>query len=503
MLRVMVVDDEPMILGGIVSILKQQAPELPLVIEKAGDGIEGVELAERFLPDLVITDLHMPEMDGFEMVEQLQAKALCKRFAILTGYDDFEYARKALRYNAVDYLLKPVNKQELIGLVKKVQEEKLKETEARLKTGYLKIREMMVNGTSPDEALMEKEEADALFGCADQSHYTVIALRTRSLSAWNGDADLVERDPKLTAVLPLRYVFRSHHGNEIILLAYGPAESVADWSRVREALPASVCRVGISETAAGWEHLHGQYLQAQFGMFASKHFPEKAQAMRPIDYRKQFAAMEAVENLLHTQPAEERRLRIKRYVAEFAGGSDNARELFPIYVQTLFYLQSFLEIQGQQHWKQFAGVLFAEEKFDVSNADALEGKLEGIVNDILETESLVASAPETHSTKHSMQKLLQYIHDHYHEDVSLDQIAEVTGLHPNYVSALFKKETGSTFIQYLQSYRVDRAKELIHAYPALSLEKIAVRVGYQHIGYFFRVFKKYAGCTPGQYREQA
>jgi len=478
------------------------APELPLVIEKAGDGIEAVELAERFLPDLVITDLHMPEMDGFEMVEQLQAKALCKRFAILTGYDDFEYARKALRYNAIDYLLKPVNKQELIGLVKKVQEEKSKETEVRLKTGYLKIREMMVNGASPDEAMMEKEEADALFGFADRTHYTVIALRTRSLSAWNGEADFVERDAELAALLPQRYAFRSHYGNEIILLAYGPAECGADWSRVREALPASVCRVGISETTAGWEHLHGQYLQAQLEMFASKHFPGKASGIRPIDYRKQIEGMEAVENLLHTQPAEVRRGRIQRYVAEFAGGSDNTHKLFSIYVQTLFYLQLFLEFQGQ-HVKQVAGALFAEEIFDFPDADALEAKLNEIVDRILDTASLSAPAPEAHSTKHSMQKLLQYIHDHYHEDVSLDQIAAVTGMHPNYVSALFKKETGSTFIQYLQSYRVDRAKELIHAYPALSLEKIAVRVGYQHIGYFFRVFKKYAGCTPGQYREQA
>ena len=97
----------------------------------------------------------------------------------------------------------------------------------------------------------------------------------------------------------------------------------------------------------------------------------------------------------------------------------------------------------------------------------------------------------------NVRKIIHYIDEHYAKDVSLDQISEHVYLHPNYISSLFKKETGLTFIQYLHLYRIRKAKELMLRDPELSFQRISEQVGYENVRHFFNVFKKFSGGTPG------
>lgn len=118
-MRILIVDDEPIILGGLVKIIREAAPA-GTEIREAGDAFEALQLMREYLPDVTVTDLHMPEKDGFAMMEEAREGSLCERFIILTGYDDFEYARRALRSGVVDYLLKPVDKQEMAALLGRI-----------------------------------------------------------------------------------------------------------------------------------------------------------------------------------------------------------------------------------------------------------------------------------------------------------------------------------------------------------------------------------------------
>jgi len=118
----MIVDDDQVIVNGLVSIIKKSEITKAEIIT-AFDGIDALEKLKGEGADLIITDIKMPGMDGLELVKKAKELKYCDRFVILTGYDEFEFARKAIRYQVNDYLLKPVNKTELLEIIHKVEKE--------------------------------------------------------------------------------------------------------------------------------------------------------------------------------------------------------------------------------------------------------------------------------------------------------------------------------------------------------------------------------------------
>ena len=121
MMRVMVVEDEEMIRKGIVMAVDWAALDC-IVVGEAANGEEGLAAAERYSPNLIITDVRMPRMDGIEMMRRLRERDCTAHFIVLTAYDEFDYARSALRYGAVDYLLKPFRDQDLVAAIARVRE---------------------------------------------------------------------------------------------------------------------------------------------------------------------------------------------------------------------------------------------------------------------------------------------------------------------------------------------------------------------------------------------
>lgn len=123
MMKLMIVDDEPYILEGLSKMIKS-ASTCCSQIEEAVDALEALNKMSQFRPDIVITDLNMPEKDGIELIEEAREAGYCDCFVVLTGYEDFEYARKAIHAGVVEYLLKPINQEEIITLLETLAEEK-------------------------------------------------------------------------------------------------------------------------------------------------------------------------------------------------------------------------------------------------------------------------------------------------------------------------------------------------------------------------------------------
>ncbi|RKP56285.1 response regulator [Cohnella endophytica] len=118
MLKLLIVDDEPIILAGIKDLIEQANTPFDR-ITTACDGIEAIEMLEYFQPDLIITDIQMPGMNGLEFIRQAKAKGF-NRFIILSGYDMFDYAQNAIRLQVVEYLLKPINESQLHELLRRL-----------------------------------------------------------------------------------------------------------------------------------------------------------------------------------------------------------------------------------------------------------------------------------------------------------------------------------------------------------------------------------------------
>lgn len=137
-MKILIVDDEPLILQGLVKIVKEAAPVQTEVIA-GNNAYEALELMKNNKPDVTLTDLNMPEIDGFELIHEAKQHDLCQRFIILTGYDEFEYARKAIRAGVVDYLLKPINKDEIAALLHQIFKELPKDADSDYRHHAAKI----------------------------------------------------------------------------------------------------------------------------------------------------------------------------------------------------------------------------------------------------------------------------------------------------------------------------------------------------------------------------
>jgi len=125
MLKLLLVDDEPVIRNGLSHMIGNEKG-LESQIRGASDGIEALYMLDTFQPDLLITDIHMPEMDGLQLIQEAQKRNV-KRFVVLSGYDEFNYAQQAIRLQVLDYLLKPIHQKELSALLHRTAEEVEKE----------------------------------------------------------------------------------------------------------------------------------------------------------------------------------------------------------------------------------------------------------------------------------------------------------------------------------------------------------------------------------------
>ncbi|MCF7754051.1 response regulator [Paenibacillus xylanexedens] len=164
MLKLLIVDDEPIILEGLRDMIEEEKTAFRKIIT-ARDSIEALERIELARPDLIITDIHMPEIDGLELIRRAQQKDI-KRFIILTGHDVFDYARKAVKLQVIEYLLKPINQVELAEVLKRTACELIQERE---------ILEM--SGNPPEEmGTSQNEHIKLLKAYIEQSYMKDISL---------------------------------------------------------------------------------------------------------------------------------------------------------------------------------------------------------------------------------------------------------------------------------------------------------------------------------------
>ena len=152
-MRVLIVEDEVKIRMGISRLISMHTEHT--VVGEAKNGQEGLEMAEHFHPDLIISDIRMPVMDGLEMLQKITERGARSHFVILSGYSEFDYAQQALRYGADDYLLKPLAPEDVTELLTKIQKKINKEEAEHVKTTEGLLRDVIVNGQKdmPDDYL--------------------------------------------------------------------------------------------------------------------------------------------------------------------------------------------------------------------------------------------------------------------------------------------------------------------------------------------------------------
>ena len=160
-MRILIVEDEIKIRTGMARLISAHTSHT--IIGEAKNGKEGLEMAMRLHPELIISDIRMPEMDGLEMMEALDREGISCHRVVLSGYSEFEYARKAMRYGVEDYLLKPLAAEDVTSLLDKIQEKIREEEEKTARTAEGLLRELLLGGKRDKEEVCRQLEKQGGF----------------------------------------------------------------------------------------------------------------------------------------------------------------------------------------------------------------------------------------------------------------------------------------------------------------------------------------------------
>ncbi|MFC5467277.1 response regulator [Cohnella suwonensis] len=513
MVNVVVVDDEERIRQGLAKLVAQAGEDVRVTGIFAG-GQELLAHIDEIEVDLVITDIKMPVMNGLELIEKLQKREPSPRMAIISGFDEFSYARQALRFGVEDYLLKPVDKEELAGLIRKVAQgiERSKESELSEEEDRLKL--LLFNETESLPEHLRLEACRRLDGTETfREAYGVLIVR----GAPSSDSETASPTPEdaIFDWLQKRVLLRLG-GRTVAIVPIGEAEHA---DRIRELgqtllqrLPVGFeGRVGGSDVFRGSAWLREAYRQAEIAMEHAwyengrRAFADYARAARKLNANAVKPLLVLLDGEFQAEMAASNYKRAQDSVHRWF---DGCMALAPAWNELRDGCETVLALIGK-HRADRAGDAAAFREASPAGHHSTSLHPEHFPNKeafaaffIGEADKLFMKLQESTQGNRVVDTVKQYIQRNFAAELELNRLAEEVFLTPSYLSKLFKTETGETITDYLISVRIDRAKEWLRDKNALKTYEVGENVGYPDPAYFNKVFKKVVGCTPKEFKDR-
>lgn len=489
---VLLVDDEEEVIQVIMKKINWEGLGFS-VIGYACNGVKALELVEEYQPDVVITDIKMPYMDGIELSNHIKAEFPMTKLLFFTGFDEFEYAREAIHLEVEEYILKPVNSRELTDIFSKLK-------------------------TKLDQEISEKQNAEIL-----QKYY-------------------MESLPILQANFYSGLIEGRIQKDEI-------SRYLSDY-QISVAGPYFCCLVIHTSKSQVPEKLNPLLVSASVQKQAKERLGEKWQ-VKCFPYLGNTVLIAQLKSEQEISELTDECDRFCRYIRHFLGavvtvgigsvcrkinsqGMANGAELLELFktiplgasedivqaVDQYLRRMSFSQKTLQQYHIDVMELISALYRFSENHdivSEELSGNMGMLYSGLLDLEpealrnwlirvSLSFREALIHVRSRSARSFLsrakEYVQNNYgDEELSLDSVCQALGVSNSYFSTIFKKKTGNSFIGYLTDYRMDQASRLLIETDEKSYV-IAKQVGYTDPNYFSYVFKKRFGMSPTRYRTE-
>lgn len=533
MYKVIIVEDEILVRMGLRNSVEWSAHQME-VIADLPDGLAALEYCQREgFPDLIITDIRMPRMDGMELIENIRKQNKNTRIVVLTCLEEFELVRRAMALGVSNYILKLTMTEEEIDSVLEGMKLELDSRSQQKSSSADSDPQMPINL----DLIKEKYTKDFLFygiysaeefqRFAVQSGFRLSPVRmvvcTMEIDRY---ARLKQRFRdeqghliKMTLLNILQEIMNRHQRGEatfldethyLLLFSYDDLvseqaiiqETHTILSAIQEALrmyyDGSVS-FGISTVQNGYKSLRKLYFESVRAL-EKKFFSgpgHKHMLGDPTDLSSVYPMVEKIRDtpflheLLSPMKQKEFDEFIERLAAAMPEGKKSVRVILQPFVQW-----THTHIYG--HADEAKGLLLQISE-TLDQCDTLPEMLEQVVSYL---KLLIEQSRSTLKLNTEISKAIQYIKHNYDQNISLQDVAEHVNLSFGYLSNLFKKELDITFVEYLTQYRIERAKELL-LQTRLKSYDIAVKVGFSpEYTYFSKVFKKVTGLNPNEYRRK-
>lgn len=505
LIKVLIVDDEMLIRQGILHYVNWEKEGFDIVGE-ASNGVEALALIENKKPDIIITDIVMPVMDGTEFIKKLKKEQPQIDVIVLSSFNNFDYVRSTFQNGVADYILKP----KLDGTI-------LLETLKRVVTNRSLTKQLENDYETIDH---QKSISDLfkkiLAGYASTSELDLLKKTLPNEMCCLVELNLTDLDDQ-TTIKPLE---------QIEFIVQTLEESVCHLLERTERTSTFIINLSIEAYEMLIETITDRnHLTSKFTWLITEQFNRVDQL--PTIYQEQLVTMRKYLFYL----TDHRVLRYDqlpdKFMSEVVFDLNYFIELFKFKKvdESVYYLNKHIDYLAHDYtgdsaaFKSFLGNVifnvmvvmdllkydtneFEKDKYDyfnqINNAYSVSEARTALDQFMLEIKAIINKADSKMQTT-NMTLLLAYIDEHYSESISLTELAKHFHFNPSYLSAYFSTHHNLGFSEYLTQVRIRKAKELLEN-SRISISDISGMVGYTDHSYFCKVFKKKINKSPGSYR---
>lgn len=503
-MKILIADDEQHIRNGLKFSLDWEQLKIDQVFT-AEDGEEALEVCRREKPEIILTDIRMPGLDGLELAKRATETYGAKKVLIMSGYSEFAYAQSAIRIGAVDYLLKPIKLDELENTLGKIVDD-ISEERKKEELLIADILEEMIAGRAPGK----EEERKILEKYKNMGEIFCVILRADRVYAESEKAGFRQRAAEIAAGLEQRNFYPLVRDKDELILMWR-AEDYQERSTYRGMIISaisSVCRpdipwsAGVSMTG-NFSHLSALYEQARNALKCRLYMEKEKIIFYEDVARKTHTKVYFSREDIRWQISDLQADKIQKVISESFGKFRESQCINKTEVQEfcITFKNQLLDIlKGKgieiESLLEKNSALF-EKQMDYDVLSSYESWLQDCCYLILKGVSALTG--KQHSS--AVRKAIAYVNENYSHDITLAAIAEDVQKSTNYFCYIFKKDTGMNFNEYLNTVRINKAKELLRTSEYMVYE-ISEMVGYHDYSYFAKVFKKNCGCSPSEYKDK-
>lgn len=526
--NILIVDDETIFRKGIRLMIAEMQSEW-IVIEEAMDGVEALEKIEELQPDLIITDIKMPRMDGIQLqyiVKERYPQIAC---VVMSGYNDFQYARESLRLGAKDYLMKPFEREELYELLGKLQEElALEKQQNKVNAKDRQVQNQMrhhvlaglLTGSIHHAETELLENVGILFPHPNTS-CLVAKLDRDSVT----DERYYQMNPSLFSVYMQQFIQESidksllgHvfilHDNEVVALinheegasSYSEIEKLTN--RIRKEIRGQsnfTITFGLGSPAKDLESISKSYKEAGLALLYRLVIGgDRLLSSETIAEMKmeKFEWHSSDWNLLNQFVQEGDLANVQYQASQFVTKlcqqwHDPEIIQQQICKMLLHFYEQAVNLAVVKQWLQTTDVKqVLMDIYSISSSKELIERCQKLLGDL----SVCMANRKKKFVTSPVELVVRYVEEHYAELITLNMMAEIVYLSPSYLSSLFKSKQGQSFIDFLTEKRIEKAKTML-LYSDEKIQVISDSTGFTNIRHFNRVFKTLTNRTPTEYRE--
>lgn len=535
-IKVFLVEDEMVIRRGIKNSIDWEK-EGYIFCGEASDGELAYPMIIKEKPDILITDIRMPFMDGLELCKLVKKELPNIKILILSGYDEFDYAKEAIRLGVTEYLLKPISSGKLLealngvsesirrekedkDLVRKYMEEMRENTEHEKQKFF---EQMIAGNLSMADALETGKKYEMSLSAG---MYNLLLFRftlgeeNRKSGELLGEAEYAIE--KLTE--RLEYVFEFQRGVEgwaFLLMADNEeqmSERVKELSKDLEEIMKNYSTIayfgGIGQPVARLRELEESFREAERALAAR--FTMELNRIISVDDIRMAQNVDTLDDIEITSfgEIEKTRTMLEKFLNN--GVEDEIDEFVDVYINELpeenlksvlmrqyiimdayIVMMSFCEkIEGIEGEMQAQSEELKNSMKTIQTVEEIKNYIRMLLKKIIGVRDTISGRCYSDIIEIAKDQIRKtYMSD----EISLNTVAAEVGMSPSYFSSIFSKEMGKTFVEYLTEIRMDRAKELLMC-SSMKTSEIGYEVGYKDPHYFSYIFKKTQNCTPKEFR---